>query len=142
MNEFQITAEHRCWAARRQRKSGGRRSDYLALIAAQDGKCAFSDVPLIFDPAYGGGNTPGCPPAHPTYATLDHCAPGSRSHGFQIVSSALNDLKGHLPLDCFRELTRTPSWQKLMAAWRRQQRLDFNDDHAFRALLRPPNQAK
>jgi hypothetical protein len=59
------------------------------------------------------------------------------------VSYALNDLKGHLPLDCFIALSRTQSWQRLMKAWRRQQlRNDANRD-AFRALLRPlPKQDK
>lgn len=142
MNDFQTTAEHRRWARARQRAHGGSSADYLALIAAQNGKCAFSRVPLIFDRAHGGGYTPGCAGAHPLYAALDHCAPGSRSHGFQIVSYALNDLKGHLPLDCFRELIQTRSWQRLMAAWRHQQRFDVSDRQAFRALLRPRSQAK
>jgi len=142
MNDFQFTVEHRRWARARQRAHGGSIADYLTLIAAQDGMCAFSGVPLIFDRAHGGGYTPGCTGSHPIYAALDHCAPGSRSDGFQVVSYALNDLKGHLPLDCFRELTQTPSWQRLMAAWRRQQLLDVADRQAFRALLRPPNQAQ
>ena len=142
MNEFQPTAEQRRWAGARQRYHGGRSADYLALIAAQDGKCAFSGVPLIFDRAHGGGCTPGCAGAHPIYAALDHCSPGSRSHGYQVVSYALNDLKGHLPLDCFRELTQTPSWQRLMSAWSRQQRLDVSDRQAFRELLRPRNQTQ
>lgn len=142
MSCFQISAEHRRWAAARKRTHGGSTADYVALIAAQNGKCAFSDVPLIFDRAHGGGYTPGCTGAHPIYAALDHCAPGSRCHGFQVVSYALNDLKGHLPLDCFRELTQTSSWQRLMTAWRDQQHLDVTDRKAFRALLRPPDPDK
>lgn len=136
-NNFQFTGEHGRWARARQRTYGGSTADYLALIAAQHGKCAFSSVPLIFDSAHGGGSTPGGSGCHPLYAALDHCAPGSRCQGIQIVSYALNDLKGHLPLDCFNALSRTPPWQRLMKAWRRQQIHNDADREAFRALLRP-----
>ena len=136
-NDFHFTSEHQRWARARQRIYGGSTADYLNLIETQRGKCAFSDVPLIFDSAHGGGSTPGGPGCHPLYAALDHCAPGSRYHGIQIVSYALNDLKGHLPLDCFISLSRTPSWQRLMKEWRRQQLRNEADREAFRSLLRP-----
>ena|SRR5579862_3127768 len=139
VNGFEFTADHRRWARARQRQYGGRTAEYLALIAAQRALCAFSKVPVIFERADGGGCTPGCRGCHPLYAALDHCAPGSRFHGLQIVSYALNDLKGHLPLDCFQQLSQTAAWQRLMRAWRRQQRLNVADRDAFRALLRPPD---
>jgi hypothetical protein len=139
MNGFTLTDQHRRWARARQRQYGGSSSDYLNLISAQRGKCAFSSVPLIFDSAHGGGFTRGGAGCHPLYAALDHSAPGTHVHGLQIVSYALNDLKGHLPLDCFRDLIKTPSWRRLMSAWRRQERLDVTDRTAFRALLRPPD---
>jgi len=139
---FQFTADHHRWAKARQRIYGGSIAEYKALIAAQRGKCAFSEVPLIFDAAEGGGSTLGGTGCHPLYAALDHCAPGSDRHGFQIVCYALNDLKGHLPLDCFMALKRTAAWRRLMEAWRRQQHLDVSDRKAFRALLRPSAKPK
>lgn len=142
-NEFKITGEHRRWARVRQRKYGDSTAKYLALIAAQDGRCALSGVPLIFNSAQGGGSTPGGAGCHPLYAALDHCVPGSTGHGVQIVSYALNDLKGHLPLECFRALSRTQAWRRLMESWRRQQIRNRADREAFRALLRPlPRQTK
>src|SRR5436190_15177843 len=124
MKKFEISADHRRWARARVRSYGGTSQEYLDLIAAQRGKCAFSKVPLFFDSPNGGGFTPGCAGCHPVYVALDHCAPGSRSHGFQIVSYALNDLKGHLPLDCFLALTTTQAWKRLMKAWRQQYRIN------------------
>src|SRR5579872_2612216 len=126
-NVFHFTSEHRRWARARQRIYGGSTTEYLTLIEAQSGICAFSEVPLIFDSSHGGGFAPGGPGCHPLYAALDHCAPGSRCQGIQIVCYALNDLKGHLPLDCFIALSRTPSWRRLMEAWRRQHRRNSAD---------------
>jgi hypothetical protein len=133
---FPLTDDHRRWARTRQRRYGGRTDDYLTLIHKQRGRCALSDVPLIFDAHEGGGSVAGGPGCHPVYAALDHCAPGSDCHGFQIVSYALNDLKGHLPVDCFAALSRSTAWCRLMQAWRRQHRRDASDREAFRALLR------
>jgi hypothetical protein len=142
LSGFQLTDEHRRWARARQRGYGGKILDYLTLIYNQRGRCAFSDVPLIFDAAEGGGAIPGGQGCHPIYAALDHCAPGSNCHGFQIVSYALNDLKGHLPLDCFEALCRSTAWLRLMDTWRRQYRRDASDREAFRALLKTPDNSE
>ena len=100
--QFALTEDHRRWARGRQRRYGGRSIDYLTLIANQRGRCALSGVSLIFAVAEGtpqaGGR--GC---HPLYAALDHASPGSSRAGYQIICYALNDLKGHLPLDCFTD---------------------------------------
>lgn len=141
MNLFPFSPAHQRWCRSRQRLYGGMIAEYRELIAAQDGKCAFSGVPLIFESEHGGGFTPGCQGCHPLYATLDHCSPGSQSHGYQIVCYALNDLKGHLPFDCFLALVQTEAWKHLMGAWRLQQQRDQFNRGAFRALLRPPTKA-
>ncbi len=52
-----------------------------------------------------------------------------------------NDLKGHLPPDCFNALSGTSAWQSLMDKWRRQATDNRNDREAFMRLLRP-NAAK
>jgi hypothetical protein len=136
LDRFHLTDDHRRWARTRQRKYGGKTDDYLTLIHRQRGRCALSDVPLIFDTREGGGFVPGGPGCHPVYAALDHCAPGSDCHGFQIISYALNDLKGHLPVDCFAALCQSAAWLRLMQAWRRQHRRNASDREAFRGLLR------
>lgn len=136
---FVLTDDHRRWARSRQRTYGGSTKDYLLLICKQGGRCAFSNVPLIFAASEGGGSIPGGRGCHPVYAALDHCAPGSDCQGFQVVSYALNDLKGHLPIDCFAALCRTAAWRRLMRAWRRQHRRDISDREAFRSLLRVPD---
>jgi len=52
------------------------------------------------------------------------------------VSYDLNDLKGHLPLDCFLELKAVGAWQHLMDKWREQARLNPDDRDAFRRIRR------
>jgi len=131
---MEYTADHRRWAKNRQRMYGRTQAYYLDLIASQAGCCAFSGVSLRFDAASG---TPmaglGC---HPLCATLDHTAPRSDHEGHQIISYALNDLKGHLPYDCFVALAQTPAWLMLMEAWRAQKAEDGDDREGFYALLR------
>lgn len=106
----------------------------MDLIVSQRGRCKFSEVPLRFDV---GSGTPvkdstGC---HPLYASLDHIAAGADHCGHQIVSYALNDLKGHLPTACFEDLVKTPAWISLMDEWRKQADEDPEDFEGFYAIL-------
>jgi hypothetical protein len=136
-----LTPQHKRWAA--NRKTSDRKrfkinhevEYYLDLIEKQEGKCAFSDVPLHFDAQFGTAvkNGKGC---HPLYASLDHTSPGSDSRGYGIVCYALNDVKGHLPHDCFVDLKVSGSWKRLMAEWRKQAALDPHDRRAFYSLLK------
>lgn len=91
---------------------------------------------MVFDPKKGtpvkGGE--GC---HPLYPAVDHIDPGNPAGGYQIVCYALNDLKGHLPYDCFKALQSTDAWKKLMKMWVDQAEHDNKDREAFRRLLRP-----
>lgn len=132
---MEFTADHRRWAKNRQRLYGHTQAYYLDLIESQAGCCAFSNAPLRFDAASGtsiaGGL--GC---HPLYAAFDHTAPGSDHEGHQIVSFALNDLKGHLPYDCFLALAQTSAWHRLMKAWREYAAEAPDDREGFYALLR------
>jgi hypothetical protein len=141
MNEHQ-----KKWTSRR--RQGASPSVLRSLLDKQEGRCALSNVELIFDSALGtpekGGK--GC---HPLYPAVDHIDPGNPKGGHQIVCYALNDLKGHLPLDCFKALIETPAWLTLMEKWRQQSAKDRSDRDAFYRLLRPnavkknakPNQA-
>ena len=133
MNGF--TDDHLRWAKSAQRKYGHTAQYWLDLIAKQDGCCAFSGAALRFD-ARSGTPIAGGPGAHPLYAAVDHTSPGSDDLGHEIVSYDLNDLKGHLPSDCFAELRLTKSWRRLMDQWR-QQALENSDDRgAFRSIRR------
>ena len=111
-----------------------------ALIA-QKGLCALSQVPLIFDvsertPEKGGR---GC---HPLSPAVDHIDPGNPSGGFQIICYALNDLKGHLPVECFDLLRLSEPWKKLMHMWKEQAEKAPNDRAALMRLLRPNAKSK
>jgi hypothetical protein len=106
------------------------------LLIQQQGRCALSGAEMNFDVDAG---TPvkdgaGC---HPLYPAVDHIDPGNPDGGYQIVCYALNDLKGHLPVDCFQALTQTEAWGRLMAAWRQVAAASPNDRAAFYGLLRP-----
>jgi len=141
MTTFKISEEHKRWAKGRQRRYGGKAEDYIELIRKQLGKCAFSNVRLIFDKREGtpvaGGK--GC---HPLYAALDHRSPGKFDDGLQIVCYALNDLKGHLPLNCFLELQETKSWKDLMKAWRHQADKNPMGRDSLRKLIRPNSECR
>ncbi len=129
-----FTPDHLRWAKNRQRFYGRSRDYYLDMITAQNGCCAFSGVALRFDAVSGTSIARGIG-CHPLYAAFDHRSPGSDAGGHHIVSYALNDLKGHLPLDCFLELSQTRAWQRLMEEWRQQAAADPNDREGFRAIL-------
>lgn len=131
---MELTEQQKEWADKR--KQGASPKTLRDLLIEQEGKCALSGVNMIFDKKEGtpikGGR--GC---HPLYAAVDHIDPGNRIGGYQIICYALNDLKGHLPPDCFKALSATKVWQKLMDKWRDQAQKDNADREAFKRLLRP-----
>lgn len=136
MDKFDLNEDQERWAKKRRPHYGLTRANLRQLIRAQEGRCALSKAPLLFDRANGvpQKNGYGC---HPLYPAIDHKDPGNSKGGFQVVCYALNDLKGHLPLDCFNALKKTRAWCKLMRAWRLQAKKDPTDREAFRKLLRP-----
>ena len=137
MDVFILTPDHERWANVRLRTREYKRPKpfWLDLITQQRGLCAFSGAPLLF------GSSDGTPVAgghsqHPIYAVVDHSSPGTDSHGYQIVSNDLNDLKGHLNPELFDALRRTNAWMLLMERWRKQALVDSSDRSAFRLLRR------
>ena len=131
---WSLTPEQKRWASKRRQRVSP--SMLKEILLAQRGRCGLSGVLMIFDVREG---TPerdgqGC---HPLYPAVDHIDPGNRSGGFQIVCYALNDLKGHLPLDCFNALVETDAWKRLMKRWAEQAALNSNDRASFKRLLRP-----
>ncbi len=123
------------WANKRRRQGLSQRRQRELLIA-QKGRCKLSGARMVFDleertPRRGGS---GC---HPLSPAVDHVAPGRDGGGRQLICYALNDLKGHLPQNCFEALQKTRPWIRLMKAWRAQAENDPSDREAFRQLLRP-----
>ena len=142
---MELKPEQERWVARR--RQGVAPTLLRSTLIKQRGKCALSGVEMLFDIAEGTPQTGGrgC---HPMYPAVDHIDPGNHTGGHQIVCYALNDLKGHLPLDCFDALKATAAWKALMANWQEQVARNRNDRSAFMRLLRPnakpkkvPNQA-
>lgn len=130
---YKLTKEQNIWAKRRKQEQAP--EALRRLIIRQKGRCALSEVKMIFDKKKGtpekGGK--GC---HPLYAAVDHVSPGD-SNKFQLVCYALNDLKGHLPEDCFMALAKTEPWLRLMRKWGSQAKKAPNNRAAFKNLLRP-----
>ena len=96
--DFELSKERTAWASTRRQGVGPKR--LRDLLASQDGRCALSNVPMLFDllertPERNGR---GC---HPLSPAVDHVEPGHASGRRQLVCDALNDLKGHLPAACF-----------------------------------------
>lgn len=128
---FEFTAEQLNWAAKRRQGVGTLR--LRELVEKQQGKCALSGAPLIFDKQHGTP-APGRS-CHPLYAAVDHIAPQSGEAGFQLVCYDLNDLKGHLPQALFRVLARSTEWRDLMSSWRALAESDPHNVLGFRALI-------
>jgi hypothetical protein len=134
-NQYTLTDDQDRWAHKRRRQ-GVSTKDQTALLIEQKGRCKLSDVLLVFVPDDGtpqkGGL--GC---HPLYPAVDHRDPGNPKGGYQIVCYALNDLKGHMPTECFEALCETPAWKNLMRRWKAQADKNSDDREAFRLLIRP-----
>ena len=105
------------------------------MVRDSGGTCKLSGVKMIFD-AESGNPQRGGPGVHPLYASIDHIAPGNPAHGYQIVCYALNDLKGHLPYNCFKALMETSEWKSLMGKWKAQAKKNPDDREAFKHIVR------
>jgi hypothetical protein len=136
---FEFTDAQRRWVTRAAQKHGRGVAYWLDLIARQRARCAFSRVPLLFD-SQSGTAQPGGRGVHPLYAAVDHSDPGNDNLGHEIVSYDLNDIKGHLPPDCFADLRHTPAWARLMRKWREQAQIDASPE-ALRQIRRPSTAA-
>ena len=133
-DEFKLTPSQQRWASKK--RQGIRASLLRQILIDQKGLCALSKVALIFDvsertPQKGGR---GC---HLLSPAVDHIDPGNPDGGIQIVCYALNDLKGHLPLECFEVLCVSKPWKKLMIMWKEQAEKDPKDRDALMRVLRP-----
>ena len=130
---YQLSKAQMEWA--NKRKQGLSPSRLKELITKQKGRCALSDVEMIFEKKYGNPNinTRGC---HPLYAAIDHISPSNDQYGFQLVCYDLNDLKGHLPYKVFKEMQLTEAWKHLMDEWRVVAKESPMDIEALKNVLR------
>jgi len=126
----QISPDQNRWCINAQQKYGESRDYYRELVIKQNGKCAFSGVELRFDVESGTAlkDGRGC---HALYAALDHTKPSSDDEGHSLVCYALNDIKGHLPYECFVALQTTDAWGDFMQKWRTLAERDANESRAF-----------
>jgi len=132
---MKLNPQQERWASKR--RQGVAKKVLRSLLIQQECKCALSGAKMIFDkrqctPVAGKG-------CHPLYASVDHKDPGNPD--CQIVCYALNDLKGHLPLNCFNALKETIEWRSLMKRWK-QAACNPANRGAFMRLLRPNTKLK
>ncbi|MBI4802764.1 MAG: hypothetical protein HY796_09615 [Elusimicrobia bacterium] len=129
-----LTKFHREWASKSKQKVSP--SELRLFVKNKRGCCTLSGVKMIFDKKQGTPE-PGGKGCHPLYAAVDHISPENPKAGFQLICYALNDLKGHLPLTCFKALSKTKAWKELMRKWKQQAQKNPDDRDAFRNLIRP-----
>ena len=91
---------------------------------------------MVFD-RFAGTPQKGGLGVHPLYPAVDHIECGTVKRGYQIVCYSLNDVKGHMPFDCFEALTNTGPWKELMQRWKSLAENDPNNREAFRKLIFP-----
>lgn len=136
---YELSPSAKAWASKyRQGLSPKKLNE---LLVKQRGLCALSEVPLLFDREEGTPRKGGLG-SHPLYPAVDHIECGTDRREHQIVCYALNDVKGHLPFDCFEALKRTEPWKKLMAQWKSQAQNDQHDREAFTNIIFPNGNRK
>src|SRR5579862_3857113 len=96
-----LSARAEQWASKRRQKLSPKK--LRELLYRQKERCALSGAPFVFDKDLGTPRKGGLG-VHPAYPAVDHLEPGNDTWGYQIVRYALNDVKGHMPFDCFEAL--------------------------------------
>ena len=74
---------------------------------------------------------------HPLYPAVDHIQCGTKERGHQIVCYALNDVKGHLPFDCFEALKQYRAMERVNAAMEFTGRERPTPPGSFKRLIFP-----
>lgn len=130
-----LTKDQERWCKTKARRYKGGAGRFRDLLKDGEVKCALSNVSVLFDS--NSGTAKKGRGVHACYATIDHISPGTENEGLQVVCYALNDLKGHLPHDCFIALTDTDAWKGLMEKWQKQTLKEPLDSKAFYQILKP-----
>jgi len=131
---FELSTAAKAWASKR--RQGRSRRELTELLCKQEERCALSGACLLFDRQLGTPQKGGLG-VHPLYPAVDHVECRTGEHGYQIICYALNDVKGHIPFDCFEALKRTEPWQALMSRWKSLAEIDPANREAFRMLIFP-----
>jgi len=111
--KFKLTKQMRDWVKSKRRVLS--EEALVNLLEETQGRCALSQVKMRFDAK-----------EHLLYASVGYISPANKEKGYQIICRGLNDIKGHLPFDCFEALQGTEAWKSLMRAWRYQWEISKN----------------
>jgi hypothetical protein len=131
---FELSPAAEAWASKR--RQGLSREEQRDLLRRQQERCALSGARLLFDKQEGTPESGGRG-VHPLYPAVDHIDCGTRGRGHQIVCYALNDVKGHVPFECFEALRATQAWKELMRRWRALDEEGPRTREAFKRLIFP-----
>ena len=131
----ELSAPAQAWASKRRRQ-GLSPTQLKDLLSKQKELCALSKARLLFDREQGTPQKDGHG-VHPLYPAVDHIESGSGERDHQIVCYALNDVKGHMPFDCFKAMQRTKPWKALMERWRSLAENDPCNREKFTKLIFP-----
>jgi hypothetical protein len=135
MTDFALSKVQEIWALRKCRTHGETRPYWRGLVAAQEGRCAYSGVELRFDVASSVGTKAAKGP-HPLYASPTTATQPSEGSHHALVCAGLHDIVVRLPVAVVLELPWLPSWKKLISAWQAQAKRDPKNRAAFQALIR------
>jgi hypothetical protein len=135
----ELSASAKAWASKG--RQGLSPEELRDLLREQEERCALSGAHLLFSKKLG---TPrkGGRGVHPLYPAVDHIECRTGIQGHQIVCYALNDVKGHLPFECFKALKRTQAWKLFMQRWKTQAENGPRTREAFRRLIFPNDKPK
>lgn len=136
---YQLSPLGRKWASKRRQNVSP--TKLKEMLNQQGERCALSGAPLLFDKEEGTPHKGG-KGVHPLYPAVDHIECDNVERGCQVVCFALNDVKGHLPFDCFEVLKRIAEWRDFMERWREQAEKNPHDRQAFRRLIFPNDSRK
>ena len=134
MSEYVLSAAQETWALRKSRTHSETRAYWRDLVAAQEGRCAYSGVELRFDVASSVGTKRAKGP-HPLYAS-PATASATDDTRHVLVCAGLHDILVRLPDAVVAEILWLPSWKKLITAWRGQATRDASNRRAFQLLIR------
>ena len=115
---FKITQDHLRWADNKRKKHAESRRFWINLIQQQKGKCALTDVPLLFNAEKYGTSKKNRPSCHPLYAAVDYIE-NNHDGEFRLLCYDIYVLKGNLPESLFAALTKTKEWKRFANKWKR-----------------------
>jgi len=118
---YRLTDEQEAWVKRRSRKRKGGKFPPDELRAnIKNGRCKWSNIPLLFDKESCSPKKDPPRTSHPLSASVDHLSPNTTDYGCAIVCHFLNDIKGQMPYYLFEALRKTKAWNAAMNRMQKQ----------------------